>query len=178
SCREKKIVKIPDTNLRCLLQCHDMPTSTLSGEAERPKVADAMIEAGFSPPKRTERFNGGMVARLLSHRGLHGPRPRAMVDSSFLEPHEYWLTDFARCLHMPIATAHKWQRLGWVHSRKVAAAAVRWAICADDDELERLRRLRAYKRQWPEPRYPAALTTPKRRDDEPGPCATSCTTAR
>jgi hypothetical protein len=30
-----------------LLQCHDMPTSTLSGEAERPKVADAVIEAGL-----------------------------------------------------------------------------------------------------------------------------------
>jgi len=28
------------------LQRHDMPTSTLSGEAERPKVADAVIEAG------------------------------------------------------------------------------------------------------------------------------------
>jgi DNA invertase Pin-like site-specific DNA recombinase len=142
------------------------------------QIAEHLNRAGFAPPKRTERFNGGMVARLLSHRGLHGPRPRAMVDSSCLEPHEYWLTDFARRLHMPIATAHKWQRLGWVHSRKVAVAAGRWAIWADDDELERLRRLRAYKRQWPEPRYPAALTTPKRRDDEPGPCATSCTTAR
>ena len=142
------------------------------------QIAEHLNHAGFAPPKRTERFNGGMVARLLSHRGLHGPRPRAMVDATFLEPHEYWLTDFARRLHMPIATVHKWQRLGWVHSRKVAVAAGRWAIWADDDELERLRRLRAYKRQWPEPRYPTALTTPKRRDDEPGPCATSCTTAR
>jgi DNA invertase Pin-like site-specific DNA recombinase len=142
------------------------------------QIAEHLNRAGFSPPKRTERFNGGMVARLLSHRGLHGPRLRAMVDSTFLEPHEYWLTDFARRLHMPIATVHKWQRLGWVHSRKVAVAAGRWAIWADDDELERLQRLRAYKRKWPEPRYPAALTTPKRRDDEPGPCATSCTTAQ
>jgi len=28
------------------LQCHDMPTSTLSGDAERPQVAGAVIEAG------------------------------------------------------------------------------------------------------------------------------------
>src|SRR5215471_7998391 len=39
------MVKILDTNLHCLLQCHDMPTSTLSGEAERPQVAGAVIEA-------------------------------------------------------------------------------------------------------------------------------------
>ena len=64
---------------------------------------------------------------------------------------------------MPIATLHKWQRLGWVHSRKVTVASGRWALWAAD-ELERLRQLRAYQRKWPEPRYPQALTTPKRRD--------------
>ena len=65
---------------------------------------------------------------------------------------------------MPIATLHKWQRLGWVHSRKVTVASGRWALWADADELERLRHLRAYQRKWPEPRYPPTLTTPKRRD--------------
>jgi hypothetical protein len=68
---------------------------------------------------------------------------------------------------MPIATLHKWQRLGWVYSRKVAVASGRWAIWANDDELTRLRRLRAYHRKWPEPRYPQTLTTPTRRDMEP-----------
>lgn len=116
-----------------------------------------------------------MIARLLSHRGLHGPRPRTMVDTTVLQPHEYWLTDFARTMNMPMATVHKWQRLGWVHSRKVAVAAGRWAIWADDNELERLRRLRAYKRPWPEPRYPAALTTPTPRDDARSITATSGT---
>ena len=65
---------------------------------------------------------------------------------------------------MRIATFHKWQRLGWVHSRKVPVAAGRWALWADADELERLRQLRASQRKWPEPRSPQALTTPKRRD--------------
>jgi hypothetical protein len=44
------------------------------------------------------------------------------VDTTVLQPHEYWLTDFARTMNMPIATVHKWQRMGWVHSRKVAVA--------------------------------------------------------
>jgi hypothetical protein len=129
------------------------------------QMAERLNRDGFYPPKRTDRFSGSMVARLLSPRGLHGPRPRTMLDTTVLQPYEYWLTDVARTMTMPMATVHKWQRLGWVHSRKVTVAAGRWAIWADDNELARLRRLRAYKRQWPAPRYPAALITPTPRDD-------------
>ena len=70
---------------------------------------------------------------------------------------------------MPIATFHKWQRLGWVHSRKVPVAAGRWALWADAEALERLRQLRASQRTWPEPRYPQALTTPQCRARQPQP---------
>lgn len=129
------------------------------------QIAVHLNREGFYPPKRTDRFSGAMVAGLLSRRGLNGPRPRAMVDESVLKPHEYWLTDLARELTMPIATLHKWQRSGWVQSRKVAVAAGRWAIWADDEELGRLRELRAYKRRWPEPHYPESLTTPKARPE-------------
>jgi Recombinase zinc beta ribbon domain len=129
------------------------------------QIAEHLNRDGCYPPTRTDRFSGSMVARLLSLRGLHGPRPRTMVDTTVLQPYEYWLTACARTMHMPMATVHKWQRLGWVHSRKVAVAAGRWAIWADDHERARLRRLRACNRQWPEPRDPAALTTPTPRDD-------------
>lgn len=61
---------------------------------------------------------------------------------------------------MPIATLHRWQRVGWLHSRKVAEVGGRWAIYADADELFRLRRLRDSPRGWSEP-YPAVLITPK-----------------
>jgi hypothetical protein len=132
-------------------------------------IAAHLNREGFYPPQRTERFTGETVARLLSRRGLHGPRPRAMSAPSVLRPQEYWLADFAREIPRPIATFHKWPRLGWVHSRQVPVASGRWAIWADADELERLRQLRAYQRKWPEPRYPQALTTPKRRELEPPP---------
>jgi hypothetical protein len=130
------------------------------------QIAVELNRDGFAPPKRTQRFTGGMVTRLLSHRGLHGARPRSMVEASVLQGHEYWLTDLARWLSMPCATLYKWQRLGWVHSRKVEVAGGRWAIWADDDALERLGQLRAHNRKWPEPGYPAALTRPKARDPE------------
>jgi hypothetical protein len=55
--------------------------------------ATQLHRAGFAPPKRTERFTGETVARLLSRRGLHGPRPRAMDEASVLRPHEDWLAD-------------------------------------------------------------------------------------
>jgi DNA invertase Pin-like site-specific DNA recombinase len=140
---------------------------TLHGEGVSfEQIAAHLNREGFYPPKRTDRFSAAMIAGVLSRRGLHGPRPRAMVDGAVLRPHEYWLTDLARELAMPIATLHKWQRSGWVQSRKVAVAAGRWAIWADEEERERLRRLRAYQRKWPEPRYPEVLTTPKSR--EPG----------
>ncbi len=137
---------------------------TLRGEGlSFEQIAEHLNREGFYPPKRTDRFNGEMLARLLSRRGLHGRRPQAMVDGSLLKGHEYWLTDLARELSMPIATLHKWQRMGWVHRRKVPVASGRLIIWADEGELERLRQLRAYKRQWPEPRYPAILTTPRPR---------------
>jgi DNA invertase Pin-like site-specific DNA recombinase len=135
---------------------------TLRGEGlSFEQIAEHLNQEGFYPPKRTDRFNGEMLARLLSRRGLHGRRPRAMVNGSLLKANEYWLTDLARQLNMPIATLHKWQRMGWVHSRKVAVASGRLVIWADADELERLRQLRAYQRQWPEPRYPPSLIQPK-----------------
>ena len=68
---------------------------------------------------------------------------------------------------MPLATLHTWQRLGWVHSRKVTVASGRWALWADADALARLRQLRASQRTWPEPRSPQALTTPQRRALQP-----------
>jgi hypothetical protein len=129
------------------------------------QIAEHLNREACYPPKRTDQFNGGMIARLLSRRGLHGPRPRTMVQVGVLEPHEYWLSDVARELTLPRSTLYTWQRLGWVYSRTVAEALGRLALWADDEELKRLRQLRLYKRQWPEPRYPATLTTPKAREE-------------
>ena len=57
------------------------------------QIAEPRNRAGFYPPKRRDHFTGGMIARLLRRRGLHGPRPRAMGEAGVLEPHEYWLSD-------------------------------------------------------------------------------------
>ena len=89
-----------------------------------------------------------------------------MTRQNHLDADEWWLSDLAAELKMPIATLHRWQRVGWVTSRKVAAAGSRWAIFADAEELTRLKRLRDSPRGWPAP-YPPELITPKNKPNVP-----------
>ena len=125
------------------------------------EIAAALNAEGFRPPKRSPHFTGPILSRLLRERGVRiGPLPRSVTDQQHLRPNEWWLADLAAELAMPIATLHRWQRVGWVTSRKVREAGGRWAIFADADELARLRRLRTAGRGWPHP-FPTELITPK-----------------
>ena len=85
---------------------------------------------------------------------------RILVDKQHLQANEWWLAELAAKLSMPIATLHRWQRVGWVTARKVTAVRGRWAVYADADELIRLRHLRDSPRGWPQP-YSTELITPK-----------------
>jgi len=127
------------------------------------EISQVLNAEGFHPPKRASRFNKGILSRFLrEQKARAGPRVRDEQDQQHLRPHEWWLADLAGELSMPIATLHRWQRVGWVRSRKVTASRGRWAIHADADELDRLRRLRDSPRGWPQP-YPAELITQNRR---------------
>ena len=124
------------------------------------EIAAILNTEGFHPPKRARRFTNAMLSRLLRDRGVRsGALPRCVTNHEHLERNEWWLADLAAELAMPIATLHRWQRVGWVASRKVTAAGGRWAIYADANERTRLRRLRDSPRGWPRP-YPTELTTP------------------
>jgi hypothetical protein len=102
-----------------------------------------------------------MVRQLLSRQGRSGPRPKAVTDNDPRGDGEWWLSDLARELAMPQPTLHCWVRRGWVRVRKQLGAGGRWMLWADAEESERLRRLRAYRRSWPDEAYPPELTTPK-----------------
>jgi DNA invertase Pin-like site-specific DNA recombinase len=125
------------------------------------EISEVLNAEGFHPPKRASQFNKGILSRFLrEQKARAGSSIRDERDGQHLQQDEWWLTDLASELSMPIATLHRWQRVGWVCSRKVTAARGRWAIYADGDELDRLRRLRDSPRGWPQP-YPTELTTPK-----------------
>jgi len=125
-------------------------------------IADRLNAEGFRPAKRRDTFNSSMVRQMLSRQFRSGPRPRALTEASPLESHEWWLTDLARKLGMPVPTVHSWIRRGWISARKLTGAGGRWILWADDEELDRLRRLRASPRGWSDQPYPPELTTPKR----------------
>ena len=133
------------------------------------EVAKRLNEEGFRPPKRSQRFNVGILSGLLRNRGIRTDKlPRSVTEENHLAQDEWWLSDLALRLGMPIATMHRWRIVGWVSSRKVAAAAGRWAIFADAEELARMTRLRNTPRSWPIP-YGAELITPKNRNAETSP---------
>lgn len=130
------------------------------------EIAATLNAEGFHPPKRSPRFTPGILSRFLRERGVRtGPLPRSVTHERHLQADEWWLADLAAKLVMPIATLHRWQRVGWVTSRKVTEAGGRWAIYADVDELTRLRRLRDSPRGWPQP-YPTELITPKPKTEQ------------
>jgi DNA-binding transcriptional MerR regulator len=129
-------------------------------------VAEQLNQDGFQPPKRTQRFTGGMVGRLLSRQALRGPRPQAATKAGMLQEHEWFLSDLARELGMPQATLHRWRRVGWVRARKLPVAGGAWVLWADAEEQRRLRQLRQTPRGWSEDAEARTrLTQPKAKPD-------------
>ena len=136
------------------------------------EIASTLNAEGFRPPKRSPKFTASILSGFLRERGIRtGPQPRSATRKDHLQSDEWWLRDLATKLQMPIATMHRWQRVGWVTSRKVKAAGNRWAIFADAEELARMAHLRNPPRNWPNPNS-LDLITPK-----PAPDATPGTTS-
>ena len=124
------------------------------------EVAETLNAEGFHPPKRSKKFTKGILCNLLRERRAKSGHRTDPELSRHLQSSEWWLADLAAELSMPIATLHRWRRVGWVAARKVPIGAGRWAIYADAKEIERMRQLRSATRTWP-PIYPPELTTPK-----------------
>ncbi len=104
-----------------------------------------------------------MVRMLMARAGLSGTRVDSLGHAHLLGPDEWWASDLARELGVPRSVLCAWCSRGWVRARKVFITRRRWVIWADADERDRLRRLRADRRQSASHRYPAELTSPKQR---------------
>jgi hypothetical protein len=129
-------------------------------------IGNHLNAEGYRPPKRSSLFSAGILSRFLRDRGIRtGPLPKSVTQENHLRTDEWWISDLAAELSMPIATLHRWQRVGWVTSHKVTATG-RWAIYADAEELHRFKSLRDQRRGWPNP-YPLTLITPKPNPNQP-----------
>ena len=127
-------------------------------------IAATLNAEGYHPPKRTAQFTKGMLSSLLRERRASTGSLTSGRQQHHLKTNEWWLADLASELSMPIATLHRWRKVGWVHARKVTEAHGRWAIYADAEELQRLRQLRDTPRGWPQP-YPQELITSKQKNE-------------
>jgi DNA invertase Pin-like site-specific DNA recombinase len=126
------------------------------------EVAKCLNAEGFHPPKRVERFTGGMVAGFLARKyAKEGEAYRRRIAKS-LKKGEWLLGELARHLGMPATTLHHWRKLGWVRARKLNVAGGLWAIWASGPERQRLARLRRFQQKKPNQSIPAELTTPQK----------------
>ncbi len=108
-------------------------------------IAERLNAEGFRSPHGTARFDRHMVYQFLTRERLSRPGTNRRIGGGDLGPHEWWLEDLARELKMPANTLRHWRYRGWVLGWKSSATGGRWVCWADDQELDRLHRLRAWR---------------------------------
>lgn len=124
------------------------------------KIAQRLNEEGFrTPSSRSAGFNRNAVNKLLARQRPH----RSLIKRETLAAHEWWLPELAAKLGVSTSRLYHWQRKGYLHAKKKPQSKF-WILWADDDELERLRRLRDYLATEHRIPYPAELTQPKPRN--------------
>jgi DNA invertase Pin-like site-specific DNA recombinase len=121
------------------------------------QIAALLNAEGWRPPKRRATFNAGMVRAIFHRRNRATARPVAYR----LKPGEWWFGDLAHALQLPHPTLYSWMRRGWINARQLDIGQGRWIVWADDEELDRLRRLRSCPRSWHCQPQAADLTRPK-----------------
>ncbi len=108
------------------------------------EIAERLNAEGYRAPKRRESFGGQGVRDLMHRLGLTRRRSRSRSREGLGEE-EWWLPELARRIGMPNVTLYHWIRRGWVRGRKRDR---RWIVWADEEEIERLRRLHRLPRGY------------------------------
>jgi hypothetical protein len=121
------------------------------------RIAEQLNAEGFRPPKRRATFNAGMVRSIFYRRNRATTRP-APYD---LKTGEWWFGDLAHTLQLPHPTLYSWMRRGWINAKRLDIGQGRWILWADEEELERLRRLRNCPKSWHCQPQAADLKCPK-----------------
>jgi DNA invertase Pin-like site-specific DNA recombinase len=127
------------------------------------EIARRLNCEGFHPPHGPAQFTRSIVKQFLVRRGLLGPGTGRRISPRDLSRHEWRLGDLARELEMAVNTLRNWHDRGWVLGRRSAEIGGAWILWADEEELERLRRLRSWRPVGSDERRPPELTTPRSR---------------
>jgi hypothetical protein len=127
------------------------------------EIAAVLNVEGYRPLHGKERFNKQMIHDFLRRIGLSGLNRGSRLPAEVLGPDEWGLSALARQLGMPADTLGHWCARGWVRHRKLPGRRGCLVLWADEAELDRLRRLRAFCPNRYPPVYPPELTTPRGR---------------
>lgn len=113
------------------------------------EIGARLNEEGWRTPSGRNRFDGRLIRVMWTRHGLTKiPKGNRRPDG--LRPDEWLLKELAADLSIPRATLAGWVRRGWVRARRLEISGARnppWAVFMDDDERERLRRLREDTRE-------------------------------
>jgi DNA invertase Pin-like site-specific DNA recombinase len=126
------------------------------------EIANQLNHEGFHPPRGPDQFSRHVVNTFLARQGLLGEGSDKWVNRAELRRHEWFYKELARELGMPAETLREWRQRGWIISRKSKDRRGAWILWADERELKRLRRLRAWKRGGYNQKRPTELVTPRR----------------
>jgi hypothetical protein len=122
-----------------------------------PQIAALLNAEGFVMP-RGEAFTACSVRRLCRQFGLT-ERPSAEPQPT---ENEWWLPQLASELGLARSVLYRWQRAGYLLTRRRAGNPSEWIVWADGGELARLRNLRAYEEAHRGEPVPGNLATPTR----------------
>lgn len=123
----------------------------------REAIADTLNAEGFVPPRRRGVFTESGVGALLRDLGLVGE----LFRDDLLGQDEWWIPDLARVLGAIPRKIHYWAKQGWMHARRTPSGK-HLIVWADDEEVDRLKRLANHKNSWMAARHPD-LVIPKAR---------------
>lgn len=101
------------------------------------EIADVLNRDGWVTATQRNTFNERLIRMIL---GRYGSVPKGPKRPPSDDVNEWWLTDLAAELDMPLVTLYGWMRRGWLNSRVHYGKHV---VIAGPAQLRRLRRLRA-----------------------------------
>jgi len=100
------------------------------------QIADRLNRDGWSTATQRNSFNDRLVRMILHRYGTVEKGPRRPPND---DPNDWWLSDLADEIEVPLVTLYGWMTRGWLKARRIDG---RWAIRADSDERKRLCQLR------------------------------------
>jgi hypothetical protein len=107
-------------------------------------IADLLNVEGYQVA-RGGGFTGHRVRQLLARFGQTGIPPGVRSAQDLPGQSEWWLWALAKHLGVEPIIVHRWRWSGWLQARQLRAKNGRWIVWADEKEVERLRRLRAFE---------------------------------